>query len=245
MALSHSPKIIKNGLFLCLDAANPRSYSGSGTTWFDLSGKNMNGTLVNGVGYNSSNRGTMTFDGVNDYANFGDIYDDIFVGSNAKFTVSAWVKPNVSNMTNGYIISKWANGSGEWILRVGDARAHSRANFFWSTPSNSAWINQNATVEITNINKWYNLVGVYDITLGPTNSMKIYVDAEDVSTYNENNLGSPTAIENTSASLLIGNRISLDRPFNGSIANVMIYNRALTAAEVKQNFEASRDRYGV
>jgi hypothetical protein len=55
---------------LCLDAANPKSYSGSGTTWTDLSGNGNNGTLINGVAYTDTNKGIMTFDGVDDYIDF-------------------------------------------------------------------------------------------------------------------------------------------------------------------------------
>ena len=63
----HSPRIITNGLVLALDAANVKSYPGSGTVWKDLSGNNNNGTLVNGVGYNSGNLGYLAFDGTYDY----------------------------------------------------------------------------------------------------------------------------------------------------------------------------------
>jgi hypothetical protein len=70
MTLTHSPKLVTDGLVLCLDAANPKSYPGSGTTWTDLSGNGNNGTLVNGVGYNSSNGGSLSFDGVDDYVQF-------------------------------------------------------------------------------------------------------------------------------------------------------------------------------
>jgi hypothetical protein len=59
-------QIVTNGLVLLLDAGNPASYPGSGTTWFDLSGNGNNGTLVNGVGYNSDNGGSLVFDGVDD-----------------------------------------------------------------------------------------------------------------------------------------------------------------------------------
>ena len=69
MALSHSPSLVMSGLVLCLDAGNPKSYPGSGTTWTDLSGNGNNGTLVNGVGYNSGNGGSLVFDGVDDYVN--------------------------------------------------------------------------------------------------------------------------------------------------------------------------------
>jgi hypothetical protein len=70
LALSHSPSIVTDGLVLCLDAGNPKSYPGSGTTWTDLSGNGNNGTLVNGVGYSGSNLGSLVFDGSNDYVNW-------------------------------------------------------------------------------------------------------------------------------------------------------------------------------
>ena len=67
MSLSHLPKIVTNGLVLCLDASDIKSYPKSGTTWFDRSGNGNNGTLVNGVGYSSGNGGVLAFDGVDDY----------------------------------------------------------------------------------------------------------------------------------------------------------------------------------
>lgn len=67
MATNYSPKIVTDGLVLCLDAANPKSYPGTGTVWKDLSKNENNGTLVNGVGYNSGNLGSLVFDGVNDF----------------------------------------------------------------------------------------------------------------------------------------------------------------------------------
>ena len=70
-----APTIVTNGLILNLDASNTSSYPGTGTVWTDLSGQNNNGTLVNGVGYSSVNGGTLTFDGVNDYVNMGNIFN--------------------------------------------------------------------------------------------------------------------------------------------------------------------------
>src|SRR6056300_1230478 len=64
MALSHSPKIVTDGLVLCLDASDPQSYSGSGTTWYDRSGNNYDFTAVNGPTYSN---GKFSFDGSNDY----------------------------------------------------------------------------------------------------------------------------------------------------------------------------------
>ena len=67
MGLAHSPSLVMNGLVLALDAANPKSYPGSGTTWTDLSGRGNTGTLTNGPTYSSANGGSLVFDGTNDY----------------------------------------------------------------------------------------------------------------------------------------------------------------------------------
>ena len=67
MAFIHSPKLVTNGLVLCLDAANKLSYPGSGTTWYDLSGNANNGTLTNGPTFNSANSGSIVFDYIDDY----------------------------------------------------------------------------------------------------------------------------------------------------------------------------------
>ena len=66
MSLGHNPKIVKDGLVLVLDAANVKSYSGTGTAWNNLSINANNATLVNGVTYNSANKGYLSFDGVDD-----------------------------------------------------------------------------------------------------------------------------------------------------------------------------------
>lgn len=68
MATLYNPKIVTDGLILCLDAANPRSYPSTGTTWNDLSGNNRTTTLVNTPTFNNTGGGNVTFDGTNDYA---------------------------------------------------------------------------------------------------------------------------------------------------------------------------------
>ena len=67
MGLSHSPRIVTNGLVLCVDAANPRSYPGAGTAWTDLSKQGNNGTLTNGPTFDSANGGSILLDGSDDY----------------------------------------------------------------------------------------------------------------------------------------------------------------------------------
>ena len=69
MALHHSPRIVTNGLVLCLDAGSRKSYGGTGNVWRDLAGSN-NGTLTNGPTFSSANGGSIAFDGTNDYVSF-------------------------------------------------------------------------------------------------------------------------------------------------------------------------------
>jgi hypothetical protein len=104
LALSHSPQISLNGLVLCLDAANSKSYPGSGTTWTDLSGRGNNGTLVNGVGYNSGNLGSLVFDETNDFVNCGNsttlnMSTETTLIHWLKFTGSTW-SPFIGKLTN-------------------------------------------------------------------------------------------------------------------------------------------------
>lgn len=85
MALSHSPSIVTNGLQLYLDAANTRSYLGTGTTWSDLSGNGRTGTLTNGPTFSPDNKGIITCDGTNDTIITS-------VPTLSTFTLSMWIK---------------------------------------------------------------------------------------------------------------------------------------------------------
>jgi len=91
MAFSYSPKIATDGLVLCLDAANNRSYPGSGTAWTDLSRGGNNGALTNGPTFNSANGGSIVFDGTNDYVQVTSPFGDIDWSLRA-WSFSAWMK---------------------------------------------------------------------------------------------------------------------------------------------------------
>ena len=112
MATSYSPKIITDGLVLCLDAGDGKSYSGSGTTWTDRSGNGYNGTLTNGPTFDSSNGGNIVF--------AGDDYVDCGLSSfqPTEMTLSVWVKKTTSN-TSGVIVKGNVNESTEWGISFG------------------------------------------------------------------------------------------------------------------------------
>ena len=121
MGLSHSPKIVTNGLVLCLDAANPKSYPGSGTTWFNLCGS-VNGTLVNGATFSNVNGGVIVLDGVNDYIdvplNLTNTTYTIFgaaryvVASGRTFSAknNNWLMGHWDTSTENYYAEGWVSG---------------------------------------------------------------------------------------------------------------------------------------
>jgi hypothetical protein len=210
--IGYNPTMVTDGLVLCLDAANGRSYPGSGTAWDDLSGNGNNGTLVNGVGYSGDNLGSLVFDGVNDYVNNGTIT------TGGKITVNAWIKINTGGIVQHIVDSS----SNSWHLAIlGNNRP-----YFW----NGSTYHQSA--QILSTSTWYMITGVQsstlDIYVNGVLSQSLSINA-NITTNNVN----------------IGRYQSGTRPYNGNIAQVSIYNRALTAQEIQQNFNATRGRFGI
>ena len=120
MALAHSPSTVMNGLVLCLDAANSKSYPGSGDTWFDLSGRGNNGTLVNGVGYDSGNGGSFSLDGVDDYSSVPSTNGLDLSGTSTSLTVSCWARTTDTGLAfqNLVMWEDLADGNGNEPIRL-------------------------------------------------------------------------------------------------------------------------------
>jgi hypothetical protein len=218
--------IVTSGLVLNLDAGNPASYPGSGTTWTDLSGNGNTGTLVNGVGYNSSNLGSLSFDGVDDYVSF--VSNPSLTN---QITVEVWVQ----------LSSTSPNGTG-WILgRENSYRMlYSSGSFSWvCATTNNAWYTTGTTTSagsVTPHTQTYQVVGTYTGT-----NLQLYVNGE---------------LKNTGANIS-GNILATDTYYlirsgagnvdygKGNFYSHKLYNRALTAAEIQQNFNATRNRFGI
>jgi len=216
MGLSHSPRIVTNGLVLVLDAANPKSYPGSGTTWTDMSGLNNTGTLVNGPTFSSNNAGSIVFDGVDDH-----VTSSLSSSLGTQFSISVWFKKNNNNVGNPLNFQ----GSPTFELLVDQTNQLNiwdGANHYYSfTTTIGAWYNMNVVKTSTNF-----LLYVND---NPSPVLNF------ASSYN-----------NTNTNFIIGKHPSASVNYvNGNISNVSIYNRALSATEVLQNFNALRGRYGI
>ena len=229
MGIGYGPRVVTDGLVLALDAGDTNSYPGSGTTWTDLSGQGNNGTLVNGPTYSGSDGGYLSFDGVNDYVstNYTATFQD--------FTLCAFVKANNPNgKTWEDIIDSYDIDSSDWCritFRDGRPSLEIDANSVRSSVTSPT---------IATADQWYHIVGVRSGTTG-----YLYIDG----ILNKQNSVTGNVISaDTDSQFFIGN---ISRPtspgegWNGNIAQASIYNRALTASEIQQNFNALRGRFGI
>jgi len=230
VAIGYGPKAVTDGLVLSLDAANPKSYSGSGTEWKDLSGNGNDGTLVNGVGFSGDNKGSMVFDGTNEYVltDLGSQVNFLFSGSSNTFTVITWFKPSGSDG----IICGAAGGIGNVTTFAQYMSGTTFAIRIRGTSSNN-------TVK-TNIDTSNFHMGSYtwDGSLGRgyyNDEPHVLVGIGSASNQNYNfGIADPTE----------GSLSNYPR-FSGNISNVQIYNRALSPEEIQQNYQALRGRYGI
>jgi hypothetical protein len=149
MALAHSPSIVTNGLVLCVDAGNPRSYSGSGTQWNDATSSGFNFTLTNGPVYSSSNLGSFTFDGVNDFASAS---DNTALNTQTP-TVEVWVKTNATTQ-NGFWFEKGTVNSQYALFQEGGL-------IQWRMNIGGVTNLSTTTASFMNTSNWFQVVGTY------------------------------------------------------------------------------------
>jgi len=212
MANNYGPKIVTDGLALCLDAGNTKSYSGSGTVWTNLMRNGNDGTLTNGPAFNSEDKGSIVFDGTDDHVDCGT------VPTGGKITVSCWMKMSTGSIDQHLVDSYLSS----WFLAI---NASNKPYFFNSVTSHS-----NGPVLSTSI--WYMITGVQSSTLD------LYVNGVLADT-----IASDVSL--TTNNVWIGRwwRFGGRRPFSGNISQVSIYNRALLANEILQNYNATKGRF--
>lgn len=227
MGLIYNPSIVTDDLVLYLDAANPKSYPGTGTTWYDLSGNGNNGTLVNGVGYDATNKGSMTFDGVNDYITRSAI-------NVSYLTVSAWINwSNFISGNSGYAIISNCSSSSNGFMLYQNAESPYNKYIFFLVASGIQGISSNI---LLSTNTWYNITVTYNGNYIICYTNGIYDNQVEKS-------GGP--ISTNPSNFLLGKVGYSDSFFPGKISQVSIHNRALTAQEIQHNFNATRSRYNI
>jgi hypothetical protein len=208
--------IVTNGLVLNLDAAKLDSYPGTGTTWYDISGNNNNGTLTNGPTFSGiGKQASIVFDGTNDYVN---------------------VPPVILNTPWSLCTTVKASNSGFPALYSQDGL------YLWVgvTPNLAIGVHTNFAARVDTPAGSFNLNQVYFVGISSSpSSLTVYINDTK---YSLTPGANPTAASIAS----IASYSSRTKDFlGGRIYNFSMYNRALTDTEITQNFNALRGRYGI
>jgi hypothetical protein len=225
MSLLHSPKIVTNGLVLCLDAADRKSYPGNGTTWNDRSGNENNWTLIGGITYSNNNSGSLILDGINDYIQQN---QDLLLSPN--FTISLTIKQT--------------SAIGDWVRLFGHGNASQRFWGIWmpSNRSSLLWQSYSNGGQVFSSAYTFNLNEIYNIVLTSSGSTRnFYINGQFLSTHSTG--GTINYVSNTDK-ITIG-YAGFHTYFIGSIYNASIYNQTLTNSEIQQNFNVIRGRFGI
>ena len=217
------PDIVENGLIYAIDAGSTRSYSGSGSAVNNLAGT-PNATFENAPTFSSANGGVWDFDGVDEWANLGTV--DLTGG----FTLEVFCYPH------SYPFSLW--GQGPTAANKGlhlQSTNGSRGMVYGMYANDNDYANY-----IPALNNWYHWVFTYD---GSSYAKAFYADTV---------LQTPTtAVQNEYTETASNLRLAImfgsysNTPANGAFGCARVYNRPLSIAEVKQNFNAQRSRFGI
>ena len=224
MSTKYNPSVVSDNLLLYLDAGNPKSYPGSGTTWTDMSGKGNNGTLTNGPTFSSDNLGSFVFDGTNDHVALNSSFQ---VSTSGTYSFEAWIYKTATGTNNAaQLISGGQGGDKDGIIisselfdsttiRIFSANGDVNAIYYngVSQPLSGSGDGTDVTY---NLNEWIH-IAVTGITVNSTDGGAHHIGQ------NNNNTND----------------------FAGRIANLKVYNRELTATEVKQNYNSLKSRFGL
>lgn len=233
MAFYRGPNVVTDGLVLALDAANTKSYPGSGTTWRDISGNGNNGTLTNGPTFSSDNGGSIVFDNVNDYVNLGT--PSTLAGLQVPLTISLWAKIPT---TDSYDVLYSAYGSTINSRLYSMLRLDSGTFRYFTSTSNGSFQQYGTLVPLTNI--W----NFYAVTVSGTlssASLTMYLNKLSQSF----SLSALSTTPDLTVPIRIGANGNGTEPWNGNIAICSVYNRSLSASEILQNYNAQKSRFGL
>jgi hypothetical protein len=236
MGLAHSPNPPMDGIVLCFDAANVKSYPGSGITWNNLCERTGNATLINGPTYSSDFGGYINFDGSNDYASVPSNTEYLLAN---EFTMTAWVRPTSNPGNYGAICGTFDNIPNSYYGFNFSIQPNSQRFYFLVGGWNGGSYNYIPASNQYNINEWYHLVGT---TKGTTS--KFYINGVLNTTYTQAAVAVPGS---SITQFLLGRFYQNSNNFYyvGDLASTYLFNRELTETEIKDTFNIQRGRFGV
>ena len=223
MGILYNPNMVMDGLVLALDAGNPKSYPGSGSTWKDLSGNGNNGTLVNGPTYSN---GSIVFDGVNDYASLS---QNITLDFNKTFL---FYIENLPSSGTYHLLNSISIGGFNNRMSI----TRTSLNFYIGNNGNTDLVTRSFSGG-SKANRFFAIV---------TDSSNLYTIEPEMSSF-------PTGsslnglIDGARSFDSIGYQSSGSgwNYFNGNISYFLYYNKSLSLNEIQKNFQATRSRFGI
>jgi hypothetical protein len=225
MSIQYNPRIPTDGLVFSIDAANTKSYPGSGTTWTDQI-NSSSGTLNGGASYNSSNLGSIVFDGIDENATYAN--STLLDPGTGSFSIVMWINTNPAGTE--YWISKRSSTTNGYYM------GGSLATGARLTMANTSLTRVDTGYISYSADTWTMFTAVLDI---PGNTQKIIKNNHE-STQSATPAGGTYS---TTASLSIGGISSFYT--KGKLPYVLIYQKALTNSEVTQIYNSTKGRYGL
>jgi len=244
MSTSYSPKIVTDGLVLYLDAANPKSYPGSGTDWYDLSGNNNNVSL-NGTGITWEN-GYFSFNGSGDYCK---TINNLNLSSYNSLTITLNIRLKSYDLSNIYVLYElgpnFNSYSDCFVASANDNSASQNYECFLAVKGNVGYNNDAWSKTYINDLNWKNWCAIFDMTITSGKETKLYTNGQNrlslgVGGYSNNNTSN------------FGNRILYILSRGGTsyftpcyLSSVQIYNKVLSDSEILQNYNSTKGRFGL
>lgn len=236
--------IVKNGLLFYIDAANRKSYISGSNTLYDLSGNNHTGSLINGVGFDSTNGGSLTFDASDDYVNISSSLSSIVLTDTPGFTITGWFNTSVVDNNWRTVISKQLGTARQFYIGLnGGYGGTTNALSFFTNQGGQGGV---STTSALQINTWYYFAATHYGTDGATGNT-LYVRSSNGIEPTGSAFDPSTSAMNTdvgTAPINIG-KYTTDVPFlwNGKISAITFYNRKLSQSEILQNYNSNKSRY--
>jgi hypothetical protein len=236
--------IVKNGLILDFDAAKKESYRGTGTTWSDVSGNGNIGSLINGPTFSSDNGGYIRCDGTNDYIEVPD-NSLLDFGSN-NFTVEYWFRKlaTTTGYDNIWGPNKWntgaSPGTNEWVITIGNGSSGNGDAYGFGVEVGTTVYSTGQSIETLSLNTWYQLVAIRNGGI-----LLTYINSTLKQNVNPSGFTSSSVMNNVGRNLRINNSNTNTLYTNADNSILRIYNKALTATEVLQNYNATKGRFGL
>ena len=227
MGINYSPTLITDGMILCLDGSNRRSYPGTGVTWTDLSSSNKSGTGQTGVTYSSLNSGKFILNG--DLSGYFSI--PLVTSTITNVTMSCWVNITTNSLRGPFIVNGSANG---YAIGVGNDSYDTFGNNLIALFPFQRWISTGVSLGLG----WKHVA----MTLDGSSLPRVYLNGQLINSYAGVNPGTPTTATYIGREVG-GENVGITRAFGGEVGMVQMYNRRLSDSEILQNYNAQRKKY--